>query len=97
LILIVFQEHEAVVRELTRVRAVYRREKKVESREDYFDSMPGVEIDKQIDQLLGKTGDSDSPGEITEEWTPPIPEYAFVERVRIADAFFGPEAESASG
>ena len=44
-----YQEHEAVVKELARVRAVYRREKKVEFREDYFNTMPGIEIDKQID------------------------------------------------
>jgi hypothetical protein len=41
-----FEEHEVVVRELTRVRAVHRREKKAEFREDYFETMPGVEIDK---------------------------------------------------
>ena len=44
-----YRQHEAVVKELTRVRAVYRRERKVEFREDYFDTMPGAEIDKQID------------------------------------------------
>ena len=49
-----YREHEAVVRELTRVRAAYRREKKVEFRGDYFNTMPGMEIDKQIDQLLGR-------------------------------------------
>ena len=37
------------------MRVVYRRERKVEFREDYFDTMPGMEIDKPIDQLLGKT------------------------------------------
>ena len=31
------------------MRAVYRRERKVEFREDYFDTMPGAEIDKQIE------------------------------------------------
>jgi hypothetical protein len=41
------------------VRAVYRRETKVEFREDYFDKMPSLEIDKQIDQLLGKSLDVD--------------------------------------
>jgi hypothetical protein len=60
-----FKEHEVVVRELTRVRAVHRREKKVEFREDYFETMPGVEIDKQIDQLLGETADTDSSDEST--------------------------------
>jgi Protein of unknown function (DUF3435) len=40
-----FKAHEDVVRELTRVRAVHRREKMVEVREDYFETMPSVEID----------------------------------------------------
>src|SRR5256714_75994 len=44
-----YRQHEAVVKELTRARAVYRRDRKVEFREDYFDTMPGAEIDKQID------------------------------------------------
>jgi len=58
--------HEAVVKELARVRAVYRRGKKAEFREDYFDTMPGVEIDKQIDQLLGKSPDIGSEDVIEE-------------------------------
>jgi hypothetical protein len=49
---------------------VYRREKKVEFREDYFDTMPGIEIDKQIDQLLGKSSDVDSADTTTETWDP---------------------------
>jgi hypothetical protein len=77
-----FKEHEVVVRELTRVRSVHRREKKVEYREGYFETMPGVEIDKQIDQLLGETADTDSSDESTEEWMPPVPEYPFIERAR---------------
>jgi hypothetical protein len=28
-----------------------------------------------------------------EDWNPPIPEYAFMERARIVEAFYGPEAE----
>jgi hypothetical protein len=54
--------------------------------------MPVAEIDKQIDQLLGESPDIHSV-DVTEEWNPPIPEYLFVERARIADAFFGPDAE----
>jgi hypothetical protein len=71
----------------------------VEFREDYFDTMPGVEIDKQIDQLLGESSNIDSAdaSKISEEWNPPIPEYPFVERARIVDAFFGPDAESLDG
>jgi hypothetical protein len=51
---------------------------------------------KQIDQLLGKSPDIDS-ADVAEEWKPPIPEYPFVERARIADTFFGPDAESIDG
>jgi hypothetical protein len=91
-----YQEHETVVKELARVRAVYKREKKVEFREDYFDIIPGIEIDKQIDQLLGESSNIDS-ADASEEWNPPIPEYPFVERARIADAFFGPDTESLGG
>jgi hypothetical protein len=89
-----YREHEAVVKELTRVRSVHRRERKVEFREAYFNTMPGVEIDKQIDQLLGKSSDVDSAADVTDTWEPPVPEYPFVQRARITDAFFGPEAEN---
>jgi hypothetical protein len=89
-----YREHEAVVKELTRVRSVHRRERKVEFREAYFNAMPGVEIDKQIDQLLGKSSDVDSAADVTDTWEPPVPEYPFVQRARITDAFFGPEAEN---
>jgi hypothetical protein len=51
---------------------------------------------KQIDRLLGKSPDIDS-ADVAEEWNPPIPEYPFVERARIADTFFGPDAESIDG
>ena len=51
---------------------------------------------KQIDQLLGKSPDIDS-ADAAEEWNPPILEYPFVERARIADTFFGPDAESIDG
>jgi hypothetical protein len=58
--------------------------------------MPVAEIDKQIDQLLGESPDIHLV-DVTEEWNPPIPEYPFVERARIADVFFGPDAESTDG
>jgi hypothetical protein len=58
--------------------------------------MPGAEIDKQIDQLLGKSPDINSE-DMTEEWNPFIPKYLFIERARIADAFFGPNAELIDG
>jgi len=93
-----FQEHQAACRELTRVRAIHRQERKTKFREDFFDSMPDIEISKQIDQLLGNTFDTHlSDDAATEKWEPPVPEYAFPERSRIADALFGPDAESMTG
>jgi hypothetical protein len=53
--------------QVRRAQAVHRREKKVEFREDYFDAMPGVGIDKQIEQLLGKSSGIDSE-DVIEEW-----------------------------
>jgi Protein of unknown function (DUF3435) len=91
-----YREHETAVKELARVRAIHRRERKAEFRQDYFETMPVAEIDKQIDQLLGESPDIHSV-DMTEEWNPPIPEYPFVERAHIADAFFGPDAESTDG
>jgi len=93
-----FREYEAAGKKLTRVRAVHRRERRTEYRENYFDSVPDVEIDKQIDRLLGNCSDTDSSDDVAaEKWEPSVPEYAFPERARIADAFFGPEAESMTG
>src|SRR3954449_9013343 len=43
-----YREHETVVKELARVRAIHRRERKAEFRQDYFETMPVEEIDKQI-------------------------------------------------
>jgi hypothetical protein len=51
---------------------------------------------KQIDQLLDKSPDIDS-ADVAEEWNPPIPEYPFVERARIADALFDSDSESTDG
>jgi Protein of unknown function (DUF3435) len=93
-----YREHEAAVKKLARVRAVHRRERKAGFRQDYFEIMPVLEIDKQIDQLLGETADTNLSDESTDdEWNPPTPDYPFVERERIADAFFGPDAESTDG
>jgi hypothetical protein len=78
------------------VRAIYRRERKAEFRQDYFETMPVEEIDKQIDQLLEESSDIYL-ADVTEEWNPSIPEYPFVERARIADAFFDSDAESTDG
>jgi hypothetical protein len=58
--------------------------------------MPTIEVDKQIDQLLGNS-DGQLDSEDDEAWNPPIPEYVFPERARIVDAFYGPAAETLEG
>jgi hypothetical protein len=80
------------------VRAVHRRERKAGFRQDYFEIIPIAEIDKQINQLLRKTADTNSLNEsINDEWMPPTPAYVFIKRARIADAFFGSNAELTDG
>jgi hypothetical protein len=60
--------------------------------------MPVVEINKQIDQLLEKTADINLLDEsINDEWMSSISVYAFIKRARIADAFFGLNAELIDG
>ena len=81
---------------LTRVQAVHRRERKVELEKTTSTPCLVPRWIKQIDQLLGKSPDIDS-ADVAEEWNPPILEYPFVERARIADAFSGPVAESIDG
>lgn len=59
--------------------------------------MPIVEIDKQIDHLQGKSTDTDSSDITADEWDPPVSRYVCTARARIADTFFGPEAEPMTG
>jgi Protein of unknown function (DUF3435) len=47
-----YREHKIVDKKLARVRAVHRRERKAEFRQNYFETILIAEIDKQIDQLL---------------------------------------------
>lgn len=71
-----------------------------------FHQMPVDEVDKQIDMLLGdadghplargdegKVEDEDE----SEDWEPPVLEYAFPECVRIVEAFYGLDAEILDG
>jgi len=57
--------------------------------------MPIVEVDKQIDRLLGDADAYSSESE--EDCEPPTPDYLFQERERIVEAFYGPDAETLDG
>jgi hypothetical protein len=61
-------------------------------RKDYFHNAPVLEIDRQIEQLLGDGAVLDDMED--EEGSLPIPEYIFPERARLVEAFYGSEAES---
>ena len=80
------------------MRAIHRRERKTTFREHFFDSMPDIEINKQIDQLLGNTSDTDLSDDVaTEKLEPPVLAYAFPRKSTNRGRLFGPEAESMTG
>jgi len=67
-------------------------------REEYYDTMSTIEVDKQIDQLVDNlNADLSGSGHMDEGQNPPIPEYVFPGRARIVEAFYGPEAETLEG
>lgn len=79
------------------MRRTLRQDAKERMREEYYDNMPTIEVDKQIDQLLDNPdGGPDSEEEI-EDWNPPVREFVFQERARIVDAFYGPDTETLDG
>jgi seryl-tRNA synthetase len=60
--------------EVCKKRKALRDEAKKKSREEYYDTMPKIEVDKQIDQLLNKQNKDLSDAEDDhEDWNPPIP------------------------
>jgi hypothetical protein len=97
-----YRRHKEVVKELDKKIKALRREAKKKAKENYFRDMPNQEIDKQIGKLVGTDenarGEEESE-EISKEendWELPAPEYAFPERARIVDAFYGPDSDNSS-
>ncbi|KAI9750745.1 MAG: hypothetical protein M1815_001603 [Lichina confinis] len=92
---ILARRHIEVVKELAKVRASLRRESYINAKEDYHDTMPTLELEKQISQLEQKSDfdPSDEEDAIDTDLEPPAPHYTFEERARIADAFWGSGAE----
>jgi hypothetical protein len=90
-----YRQHNEVCKKLTRVRKALRDETKEKRRKEYYDIMPKIEVDKQIDQFLNQQNKDLSDAESEDEdWNPPIPQYEFSERARIVEAFYGPDAET---
>jgi hypothetical protein len=63
-------------------------------RKAYFEAMPVLEIDKQIDAMLGVESGDLADVEFEDDWTPSTPSFHFQEHERVAGAFFGPNAET---
>ncbi|KAI9045815.1 uncharacterized protein KD926_007118 [Aspergillus affinis] len=91
------QRHDEISRKLTKLRKALRDNTRQTARKDHFHTAPVLEIDRQIQQLLGKSGaencDTDSTKDGDEDWQPPIPDYVFPEKARLVESFYGPEGE----
>jgi len=92
----VYQQREEVRKMQQKVRRTLRQTTKQRIREEYYNSMPTAEVNKQIDQLLSNPDEYQSDSE-EEDVIPLIPEYVFQERACIVDAFYGPDAETLEG
>lgn len=89
------ERHEAVKKELSRVRKNLTKDTRETARKEYFHNEPVLEVDRQIKQLLGQS-DAESCEDLDsddEDCDIPIPEYVFPERARLVENFYGPEAE----
>jgi hypothetical protein len=89
------ERHEAVKKELSRVRKNLTKDTRKTARKEYFHNVLVLEVDRQIKQILGQSdaescddGNSDD-----EDWDIPIPKYVFPERGRLVENLYGPEAE----
>lgn len=91
-----YQRHEAVKKDLAKLRKTLATGTRETARKDYFQNAPILEIDRQINQLLGESDDErcDADSSADEDWELPIPTYVFSERARLVENFFGPDAEN---
>jgi hypothetical protein len=97
-----YQKHEQVCKRLQKARKRLYQEAKEKIKEQYFNNIPIIEVNKQINQLQGNSDlelsdieDNDKNEDNSEE--PDPPKYVFQERARIVEAFYGPDAETLDG
>ena len=92
------RKHGEACKRLEKVRRSLRPEAKEDMKEESYDDMQTIEVDKQVDQLLDNqdAGLSDTKDE-DEGWNSPILEYVFQERTHIVEALYGPEVETWEG
>jgi len=76
-----YRQHDEICKRLTRVRRVLRDEAKKKGREEYYDSMPKIEVDKHINRLLdGQDQDLWDAEGAGGDWNSAIPQHVFPER-----------------
>ena len=91
------RQHTELGKAIARRRRDLRRMGWDQIKKTYHSEMPVMEIDKQIDAMQGvESGDVALP-ELEEDWIPPAPTFGCREHERVADAFFGPTAETLTG
>jgi hypothetical protein len=93
----IHKRHKELGQQISRLRDQFRREERSKIKQSYFATMPVDEVDKQIDQMLCQNSDTTSAEPDEDEWEPPKPIFSSAEHERIADAFFGPDAETLTG
>jgi Protein of unknown function (DUF3435) len=91
------KRHKELGQQIPRLRQQLVRAEKSKAKQSYFATMPVHEVDKQIDQMLGLNSGTTSAELAEDEWEPPKPTFSSTEHERIADAFFGPDAETLTG
>ena len=93
---LLYQNHEDVKKEISRLRKRLATDMREAARKDHFQNAPVLEVDKQIKQLLGGSDevvpDDENFGD--ESWELPTPNYVFAERARLVENFYGPDAEN---
>ena len=91
------RQHEELGKVISRRRQDLRRMGWDQVKKAYHSGMPVVEIDKQIDAMQGVELDDVALPELENDWVPPTPTFSCQEHERVADAFFGPTAETLMG
>ena len=93
----IHRRHSELGKAISRRRVELRRKGWDEVKKAYHRAMPVLEIDKQIDAMMGVELGNVADAKLEDDWTPPVPSFWCQEHERVADAFFGPTAETLTG
>jgi Protein of unknown function (DUF3435) len=93
----IHRRHSELGKAISRRRVELRRKGWDEVKKAYHRAMLVLEIDKQIDAMMGVESGNVADAKLEDDWTPPVPSFWCQEHERVADAFFGPTAETLTG